>query len=278
VPFTPAHAVVALPFVRTPLLPAAIAIGAMTPDLPLFLAGTPLTYQVTHTNVVVSGIVALLLLVGWYALLRPAVRELSPAWLGRRLPPEWDATGRDAWTSVRRQRPGARAAVWRSGNVFAVLVAASLVLGVVSHIAWDAFTHEGRWGLSMFPALGREWGPLPGYKWLQYGSSVVGLGGLGLFALFWLRRRAVAPPLDRLTPVWVRRAWWISLPVLLVGAWVLGLALFGPLDADFTVRHLAYRVLPPACAVWGALTFALCLTVLVMRRAPSGEMSRPHAD
>ena len=36
-PFTPSHAVVALPFVRTPLVPAAIAVGAMAPDLPLFV-------------------------------------------------------------------------------------------------------------------------------------------------------------------------------------------------------------------------------------------------
>ncbi len=48
-PFTPSHAVVALPFVRTPLVPAAIAIGAMTPDLPLFVRGLPLHYGVTHS-------------------------------------------------------------------------------------------------------------------------------------------------------------------------------------------------------------------------------------
>ena len=62
-PFTPSHAVVALPFVRTPLLPTAIAIGAMTPDLPLFLRGTPLSYQATHTNLLLSGLLALALLV-----------------------------------------------------------------------------------------------------------------------------------------------------------------------------------------------------------------------
>ena len=48
-PFTPSHAVVALPFVRTPLVPAAIAIGAMTPDLPLFVRALPLDYGVTHS-------------------------------------------------------------------------------------------------------------------------------------------------------------------------------------------------------------------------------------
>jgi hypothetical protein len=48
-PFTPSHAVIALPFVRTPLVPAAIAIGAMAPDLPLFVRGLPLHYGVTHS-------------------------------------------------------------------------------------------------------------------------------------------------------------------------------------------------------------------------------------
>ena len=92
-PFTLSHAVVALPFVRTPLLPAAVAIGAMTPDLPLFVRGTPVTYQLTHTNLALSTALALGLLVLWYALLRPAVRELSPAGLARRLPEEWDVPG-----------------------------------------------------------------------------------------------------------------------------------------------------------------------------------------
>ena len=48
-PFTPSHAVVALPFLRTPLVPAAIAVGAMAPDLPLFLRGMPLHYGLTHS-------------------------------------------------------------------------------------------------------------------------------------------------------------------------------------------------------------------------------------
>ncbi|WP_288119671.1 DUF4184 family protein, partial [Microbacterium sp. 69-7] len=73
-PFTVSHAVVALPFVRSPLLPAAIAIGAMTPDLPLFVRGTPVSYQLTHTNLVVSTLIAAALTALWYLLLRPAVR------------------------------------------------------------------------------------------------------------------------------------------------------------------------------------------------------------
>src|SRR5215207_10039344 len=36
-PFTPSHMAAALPFVRTPLIPSAIAIGTMAPDVPYFV-------------------------------------------------------------------------------------------------------------------------------------------------------------------------------------------------------------------------------------------------
>jgi hypothetical protein len=95
VPFTPSHAVVALPFIRTPLVPAAIAIGAMAPDLPLFVRGVGLNYSFTHTfaNVVWTAVLAFVLFVVWRAVLRPAVPELSPRWLAARLPEDWDEGG-----------------------------------------------------------------------------------------------------------------------------------------------------------------------------------------
>lgn len=265
-PFTPSHAVVALPFVRTPLLPAAIAIGAMTPDLPLFVRGTPLSYQSTHTNVALSTAIAFALLALWYLLLRPALRELSPAWLARRLPAEWDATGAAAWRAVRAPRRGARSELWRHGAVVPVLVALSLVLGVISHIAWDAFTHEGRWGVRLFPGLAADWGPLTGYKWLQHGSSVLALAILLVYGARWLARRAPGASAHRVLAPWVRSAWWLSLPAALLIAWVWGLAAYGPTTQSWTVQHLAYRVLPPACAAWGALTVLLCALVVIRRR------------
>jgi hypothetical protein len=74
-------------------------------------------------------------------------------------------------------------------------------------------------------------------------------------------------PVGRVLPAGVRFAWWASLPVLLAAAWIGGLATLGPLDADFTVAHLAYRVLPPACATWGVLTLALAVVVQTRRRS-----------
>ncbi|MGV9195541.1 DUF4184 family protein [Microbacterium sp. MC2] len=263
-PFTPSHAVVALPFVRSPLIPAAIAVGAMAPDLPLFLRGTPLTYALTHTHPASAALVALGLLLMWWAVLRPAVRELAPVWLAARLPARWDATGFDIVATMRRPRAGTRLA-GPDGARFAILLVTSLLLGVLSHIVWDAFTHAGRWGLDLIPALAAPWGPLPGYRWLQHGSSIGGLAVIAGWTSVWLRRRTPAS-VTRMLPAGVRVAWWLSLPLLLAGAWLAGWAVHGPFTATWTPPHLAYLVLPPACAVWGVLTLGLCVVVQAVRR------------
>lgn len=264
-PFTPSHAVVALPFVRTPLVPAGIAIGAMTPDLPLFVRGLPLHYGRTHALewVPVTVVVALVLLLVWRCALRPAARELAPAWLARRLPAEWNAGAAVAARETLgvESRRGRATVSWRR----MLLLVVSLLLGVVSHIVWDLFTHEGRWGIEAVPALAGAWGPLAGYKWLQHGSSLLGLAVIGVWMLVWLVRRRDTGSVMRVLPSAVRWVWWLSLPVVLVIAWMWGLGALGPLDGEFTAQHLAYRVLPPACAVWGGLTFALCLAVQVAR-------------
>lgn len=275
-PFTPSHAVVALPFVRTPLMPAAIAIGAMTPDLPLFVRGLPLHYGRTHDLAWLPAtmLLALVLLLVWCAVLRPAVRELSPAWLAARLPGEWDRGALGALRdtlSISAVREQGRAQRWRVAWGGMLLLLVSLLIGVVSHIVWDLFTHEGRWGVSAVPALEEQWGPLLGYKWLQYGSTVLGLAIIGVWALMWLAKRGAAASVTRVLPDAVLWAWWISLPAVLVVAWVAGLAASGPLDADFTAAHLAYRVLPPACALWGALTVVLCVVVQALRGRRAGR-------
>lgn len=257
-PFTPSHAVVALAFTRTPLIPAAIAIGAMTPDLPLFLRGAGPDYGFTHgpANAVWTGLIAFGLFLLWRILLRPAAAELTPTRLARRLPAEWDVRPSDA----------AAAALGRgAGRGYPALLAFSLLLGVLSHIGWDLFTHEGRAGVAWLPVLDAAWGPLPGYRWLQHGSGVVGLAVIAIAGLLWVRRQEDRPAPARLLPVWVRRAWWAALPGLLLVAMLFGYAAYGPFDAAFTPQHLAYRVLPPACALWGALTVGLCLVIALLR-------------
>ncbi|MFE1645401.1 DUF4184 family protein [Microbacterium sp. P01] len=277
-PFTPSHAVVALLFVRTPLVPAAIAVGAMAPDLPLFVRGTPVTYGGTHDLAQLPStiLVALLLLLTWRMVLRPAARELAPRMLAERLPVRWDGGAATGW----RETFAVAGSPRRASFVGVVLLVTSLALGILTHVVWDLFTHEGRWGSEMLPVLDEEWGPFTGYKWLQHGSSVLGLVILAVCALIWWRRADTTsvPPrrnaergiVDRALPGWTRGAWWVSLPAILVSGWIWGMVAFGPFSAEWTIPHLAYRVLPPACALWGCLTIVVCIAVQVARSARRG--------
>ncbi|MBO0981406.1 DUF4184 family protein [Microbacterium sp. SD291] len=253
-PFTPSHALIALPFVRTPLVPAAIAIGAMTPDLPLFVRGAGVDYSFTHTyaNIAWTALLAFGLFLVWRVVLRPAALELAPLRLARRLPADWATSGLAALR---------RAVGIGAGPIFPLLLAVSLLLGVVSHIVWDSFTHEGRWGVEVLPALDSMWGPLTGFKWLQHGSSIGGLAIIGVWAVVRLAGTSPRSDVTRALPAGIRIAWWVSLPVILLTAWAVGLAAYGPFTDGFTPQHLGYRVLPPACAVWGALTLGLCLVL-----------------
>lgn len=263
-PFTLSHAVVALPFVRTPLVPAAIAVGAMTPDFPLFVrTGLPL-YSLTHSlpAVPLTMLVALVLLLVWRCIVRAASEELAPRWIAERLPAAWR---RGAGPSLRetfaRAGDPAGPITWASVG----LLVTSLAIGVVSHIAWDLFTHEGRWGVEAIPALGEAWGPVPGYTWIQHGSSALGLAILTLWAVRWLSRRRLVP-VRRMLSKALRGAWWISLPLVLAAAWGWGLVTYGPLTSEWTPQHLAYRVLPAAAGAWAVASVVVAALIAIMRR------------
>lgn len=256
-PFTPSHAVVALPFARTRLVPAAIAIGAMTPDLPLFLRGMWPDYSMTHDPawIILTTAVALALLLIWRCLLRPAARELAPRIIADRLPVEWDAGFR---AGVRETLAG--------GPVSLVWLVASLALGVLTHIVWDLFTHEGRLGVELMPFLEAQWGPFAGIKWLQYGSGAFGLIVLAVFGARWWARRG-SEPTPRVLPDVIRFAWWVSLPLGLVAAAVIAVAVTASSGDAISPTALVYAVLTRVAAVWALVTVLLALAVQLRRRA-----------
>ncbi|NYF10536.1 hypothetical protein HDC94_001692 [Leifsonia sp. AK011] len=214
-PFTPAHAIVALPFIRTPLVPGAVAIGAMMPDLPLYLRVGP-DYWTTHSWWAVIPVdlpLALGLFLVWRVLLRPAVPELVPGWYARRLPDAWrdvSAGWRDTWGSSRRT----------------LLLLLSLAIGVVTHLVWDAFTHEGRWGSALIPALNAELSGRPLWEWVALASSVLGLAGIGLWVQIWCARQIPRDVTYR-TPTRVRVIAAALVPLSLLAAGVLVAVLRG---------------------------------------------------
>jgi len=217
VPFTPAHAVVALPFVRTPLVAAAIAVGAMMPDLPLYLRVGP-GYWVTHAWWAVLPVdvpLALVLLLAWRVLLRPAIPELVPRWYVQRLPDSW----RDVNAGWRE--------TWAGGSIRRALVLLfSLAIGVASHLVWDAFTHEGRWGSALIPGSNSDLSGMPLWEWVALASSVLGLIGLCAWLQIWCTRRTPRDVTYR-TPTCVRVIAVALLPLSLLAGGVLVAAVRG---------------------------------------------------
>ena len=104
----------------------------------------------------------------------------------------------------------------RLGLVRLGWTALALVVGAGTHVLWDEFTHPRRWGATHVPALGETWGLLPGYRWLQYASGLIG----GVILLMWFVRwwrRTPAQPAGPTPGAW--RAWGlITTAGLAVGA------------------------------------------------------------
>jgi uncharacterized protein DUF4184 len=181
-PFTPTHVLAILPvgalLRRLPL--SALAVGSMIPDLPLFVPFLP-GYAMTHSPVGIVTVclplgVAMLLAFQWIIKV-PAI-SLFPTWAQTRM------------TSCSRPL-----LIPSTGFFFRVSLA--VVLGAITHVVWDAFTHQGRWGTQLFPVLNQTtlilgW-HVPGYKLFQYGSTIVALPVLTLLSALWLRRNAPAP-------------------------------------------------------------------------------------
>jgi len=188
VPFTPSHAAAVLPFLRTPLPASALLIGSMTPDLPFYL---PVAFPwATHTALAVVTTDVLLGLVAWavwHALLAEPALAAAPASLRGRVP---------------GPSPGLGTRLSSAGRIGWTLLA--LAVGVATHVLWDEFTHPRRWGPVHVPLLAEQWGPLAGYRWLQYATSV--LGGVVLLVWFvrWWRR---TPPRPGVRRPGVRWAW-----------------------------------------------------------------------
>jgi hypothetical protein len=180
-PFTGSHPAAVLPLFRSGLLPSALVIGSMVPDLPYYLP-IPVSSALTHSAAGVVGVdllLGLLSFVIWHLLVEPLAVAVAPASLRRRLP---------ALVPIRWQRDD-----WRRGLV----LLASLVVGAATHVVWDEFTHLDRFGYRHLSWLADQHGPLAGYRWAQYGSGLVGALALAVAVGGWWRSAPVTDPAPR---------------------------------------------------------------------------------
>jgi len=197
-PYTISHAAVVLPFsrllARWQLLSAAV-IGTMAPDFRVFL---PWRLGHVETHSTMSLLIFCLpvgLITYWVfqGLIKTPVLEVLPD------------------GAFARWRPFAAPANIRSARQW-LLAACALLAGALTHLVWDAFTHEGARGVRWFPVLDDpiiEIGSrhLDGVTLMQDLSSLIGLVlVLGLVA-YGLRRGSEPAVPNRLVPGTERRRW-----------------------------------------------------------------------
>jgi hypothetical protein len=165
-PFTIAHVAAVLPFSRylksRQLLSAAI-VGSMAPDFGIFM---PVHFSRPETHSL-PALATFILPVGlasywiFQLLLKPSILAVLPD------------------RAYQVARPFSVAAdIGRLAPWF--LAAAGILLGALTHLAWDTFTHEGARGMRMIPALdelmlGPRGHHVAGQRLLQDISSLVGL-------------------------------------------------------------------------------------------------------
>src|ERR1700675_2391900 len=183
-PFTISHAAAVLPFTRLLArwrLLSAVVIGAMVPDFGLFFPWHMRRFE-THSAV---ALLTFCLPVGmatyWifqYLIKTPVIEVLPEGAYAR-----WRPFSSPADFSSVRQ--------W-------ILAACGVLAGAVTHLVWDAFTHENARGIRMIPWLEEpvvEIGShhVAGVRLLQDASSLVGLAIVLVLVCYGLRRGREQP-------------------------------------------------------------------------------------
>ena len=205
-PFTPAHPALVLPLLHRWhrwLSATALVLGAMAPDFEYFLRLRP-DGVYGHTLAGVFWLdLPLVLAFAWVfhgLVKRPLVQSLPHQLRARLLP----LLGRQ----------------WPVRRLFSGPVLLGGLLGCVSHIVWDGFTHaDGQavmhWSFlrRVLPGFGPGW---PLYEFLQYVSTFIGLG-----SILWFVLQLPVYPASAAPPARTRKAFWL-------GAGAVWLVLWGP--------------------------------------------------
>jgi Domain of unknown function (DUF4184) len=232
VPFTLSHPAAVLLMGRTGLPVAAMVAGSMAPDAPMFVP-IPGSYGVTHSFlgvVTVDVVLGVLGVVVWFGLVRDALVDVAPAPVRERLA----ATARYSRTQ------------W-------LLVPAAVVIGALTHVAWDLFTHPRRWGVEHVGWLREMHGGMQGWAWAQHLSTALGLVVAGVWAIGSLRVRPRQARPPRVPELGVK-----ALAIVLLGTATLTGA------ASMTVAPDGLHAMAFRGAVLGTIALVVGLLALAM--------------
>ncbi len=175
-PFTVSHAAAVLPFRRLNLVWSAFIVGSMAPDFP-YIVGTTEYRDLGHHF---PGLV-------WFTV--PA--SFAALWLFHNVVKR-PVIGLMPLGMQARLRAQAGEFRFR-GRLLAIL--GSLILGIATHIVWDAFTHSRTWPWRNIGFLRQSvhvpfLGAVPGFAVMQYASTFAGMFALAIWVWLWYCRTA----------------------------------------------------------------------------------------
>ena len=264
-PFTISHAALVLPLSRLLArwrLLSAVVIGAMVPDFGLFFPWRMHRFE-THSAI---ALLTFCLPVGiatyWlfqYLIKTPLIEVLPEGAYAR-----WRPCASPAYFSSIRQ--------W-------ILAACGVLAGAVTHLVWDAFTHENARGIRRIPWLEEpvvEIGShrMAGVRLLQDGSSLIGLVIVVVLVCYGLRRgREPAVPKRPLPPA-ERQAWALTYVLAIVAlsvAWLLWARMGEP--AGHSIKALATGI--AVAVLRGLATAFLCTSIALSWRLFALRTSSP---
>ncbi|MFD7157008.1 DUF4184 family protein [Kribbella sp. NPDC059898] len=226
-PFTLAHPAAVLPLVRRPFVASALVAGAVAPDLLYVGAVYRIATQYINGNFTLTlthkftsafwldPLLALLLVLVFNLLLKRPLIALAPPALAARLP-----------VARPLRLPSPMVLLW---------TAVSAVVGALTHVIWDSFTHGDGYFVRRFPDVFDDINRI-----LQYVSTIGGCLILAIWLYRWYRR---TPPLatqrDRLQ-AWIR---YVVLGALVLFAVVGAVVELNRVDGDLAGETVVRTVL-----------------------------------
>lgn len=261
-PITFAHPLAVAPLARTGLPLGALVVGTVVPDLPLFARAIPgldrpgralgdpslpsmaAQYRFLHSPLglfTADVLIGLLVLALWWWLLRPAYRDsLSKTLRGRT---HAAPTGVLTW----------------------LLAIPALVIGSLTHIVWDQFTHQPTWVSERVEFLQ---GSVAGFSvtiLLQYGMGILGVAGV----LYWLYAR-ISRRNEHTLPQYLAdmATWMFAIPVV-AGLAAVVLVLYRSMNvgAQLSLQEFAFDALTTtvAATLCAAIVMAIVHRLMYLR-------------
>jgi hypothetical protein len=250
-PFTLSHPAAAWPLRKLNLVWSAFVVGSMAPDFPYIVGSTAYRSLGHHLPGLIAFTLPASLAALWlfHNVIKRPVVELFPV-------------------SVQERLNGFTGDFSFGGSERFLAIVGSILLGVATHIGWDAFTHAYTWpwyhihwlqGWTRIPGLGTK----PRYFAMQYGSTIAGLLILGIWGWLWYRDTAV----DRtMAPLGRPRSRFLLAVMMLVVAAVAGFlrarAVIGPnvTPANFDHFLLIFGLTALDLAFWEVLLYCVLVS------------------